>query len=236
MRVDLLGCRVTLTGLTDPPPILADLLRGDDVPVTAHATVDAAAGSSPEDLLAEVTAAVVRNSPLHCMHAGVVGTGDGALAIPGRSGLGKTTLTTALLVAGHPILSDEVLAVDRTSGVAHPFARPLALSAQSAGLLGVGDVDDQLLDPRTLGRVAPPAPVRHLVLAQRRPGPTEISVARRGDAVAELVRRSFNHYLEPDASFRSVVALVRGSTVWRVSYSDAVDAAAGISRQLSEPR
>lgn len=59
------------------------------------------------------------------LHAAVVGRRGGALAISGGSGVGKTTLTLALLERGWDYLSDDYCPMDRVTGLAHPFPRSL---------------------------------------------------------------------------------------------------------------
>ncbi|HET6210294.1 MAG TPA: hypothetical protein VFD94_07920, partial [Jatrophihabitans sp.] len=85
------------------------------------------AGSSPGQLLAELTRLAVQHSDRLCLHAGVVTYPGAAVVIPGSSGLGKSTLTAALVQAGFGYLSDEVLAVPRTGGLPARFARPIAV-------------------------------------------------------------------------------------------------------------
>jgi hypothetical protein len=60
------------------------------------------------------------------IHAGVVGWGDRAIVIPGRSFSGKTTLVAELVRAGATYYSDEFAVVDR-EGRVHPYAQPLQI-------------------------------------------------------------------------------------------------------------
>jgi hypothetical protein len=60
------------------------------------------------------------------IHAGVVGWGDQAIVIPGRSFSGKTTLVAELVRAGATYYSDEFAVVDR-HGRVHPYPRPLQI-------------------------------------------------------------------------------------------------------------
>ncbi len=60
------------------------------------------------------------------LHAGVVGWGDRAIVIPGRSFSGKTTLVAELVRAGATYYSDEFAVVDRYGSV-HPYPRPLQM-------------------------------------------------------------------------------------------------------------
>jgi hypothetical protein len=58
------------------------------------------------------------------VHAGVVGWGDRAVLIPGRSFSGKTTLVAELVRAGAIYYSDEFAVIDK-QGMVYPYARPL---------------------------------------------------------------------------------------------------------------
>jgi hypothetical protein len=60
------------------------------------------------------------------IHAGVVGWGDRAIVIPGRSFSGKTTLVAELVRAGATYYSDEFAVVDR-NGKVHPYPQPLQI-------------------------------------------------------------------------------------------------------------
>jgi hypothetical protein len=60
------------------------------------------------------------------IHAGVVGWGNRAILIPGRSFSGKTTLVAALVRVGATYYSDEFAVVDK-NGLIHPYAQPLQI-------------------------------------------------------------------------------------------------------------
>jgi hypothetical protein len=201
-----------------------------DLPRTDRNAVATVAAGTTQAVLTELTRLAIDNSPLLCIHAGVISASSGYIAFPGPSGLGKTTLVATLVRGGFGYVSDESLAIDRATGRAQPFARPLALSADVWSLLGPGVGDppsggtEGLIQASALGRVErADEPVRHIVLARRRPGPARIVPANRGDAVVELLHRSFNHFRAPESSFRSIVAVVRTARVWHACYQDARD-------------
>lgn len=197
-------------------------------------------GADPAVALAEFTRLAVEHSPLLCIHAGVVSGPDGLIAIPGESGLGKTTLVAALLRVGFGYVSDEALALDRATGAVTPFPRPLSLCGDVWPLLGLMPAP-----PQDEERLVPPAVlergehldrladrVRHVVLARRAPGPARLEPARRGAAVQALLGRAFNHYRDPEGSFRAVVGVVRAATVWTATYADAPELTDLIGRRL----
>lgn len=65
------------------------------------------------------------------VHAGVVGWGDRAILIPGRSQTGKTTLTASLLRAGGTYFSDEYAVLD-SEGYVHPYPKPLSIRTRTS--------------------------------------------------------------------------------------------------------
>jgi hypothetical protein len=70
---------------------------------------------------------IALHAPDHVfVHAGVVGSGDKALVIPGHSFVGKTTLVAALVRAGAEYWSDEYAVLD-AEGLVHPYAKPLSV-------------------------------------------------------------------------------------------------------------
>jgi len=73
-------------------------------------------------LVAQVLPVVAALRGLHVIHASAVSIGDGAVALAGASGVGKSTLAAELARAGHPMLADDVLALRLEHGV--PVAEP----------------------------------------------------------------------------------------------------------------
>jgi hypothetical protein len=83
------------------------------------------------ELLERLGSIVALHVADHCrkrvfLHAGVVGWGDRAIVIPGRSFSGKTTLVAELVRAGATYYSDEFAVVDRYGRV-HPYPQPLQI-------------------------------------------------------------------------------------------------------------
>jgi hypothetical protein len=68
---------------------------------------------------AELRMYIALNAPEHVfVHAGVVGVGERAIVLPGRSFAGKTTLVAALVRAGAEYWSDEYAVLD-ADGLVH---------------------------------------------------------------------------------------------------------------------
>lgn len=236
-RLSLLDVDLTLTGdrtaiadgLLALGSFAADAGRGSAAGPSVDCPVEA--GASPGQLLAELTRLAVQHSPRLCLHAGLLSCPGGTVVIPGSSGLGKSTLTAALTQAGFGYLSDEVLAVPRSGGLPARFARPIAVGPESWAVLGLDPAqrpavgDERLIQPEQLGELGAPAPVRHILLAERRPGGPELVEHSRGAAVSALLNRAFNHFRDPAGSFHAVVALARQAQVWTVRYQQAPELA-----------
>ncbi|MDQ1486404.1 MAG: hypothetical protein QOJ62_2097 [Actinomycetota bacterium] len=173
-------------------------------------------------------------SPCLCVHAGVVARGGRVVAFPARSGTGKSTLTGACLRRGFEYLSDEALCLSYDDATVRPYPRPLGLSTWTADKLGVtGPVagDDIVVRAEDLGApTIQPATdalrLTHIVLLDRRDGGSaSLRQVHRREAVESLLRMSFNHYRRPAESLELVAAVVTGSTVRELTYSDPYEAA-----------
>jgi hypothetical protein len=194
----------------------------------ADGTLEVATEDEAEALLAALNETALRWCEDLTLHAGVLLGRDGAVAFPGASGLGKTTLVTACLRAGPPrlhLVSDEALCLT-PDGRARPYPRPLALDARSCALLGLTappEGRELLLPPDAHGSLAPPGPhpVRAVLLLERRPGPVELTRASAGEVVHALLTRSFNHFRDPARAVRSVTAAATGAECLHVRYEDA---------------
>jgi hypothetical protein len=185
--------------------------------------------------IAGVTAAAVLHSRRLCIHAGVLSHRGGALVIPGTSGHGKTTLVAALVQAGFGYLSDEVLALDRGDATLVPFARPLAIGADVWSLLQLDPAErpapgrEGFVDPLAIGQRGQATTVSDIVLSRRTGGPPRVERVTGAEAVAALLRHSFNHFQAPESSFRLTAQVVRNASVWLATYTDAPALAAALS-------
>ncbi len=105
--------------------------------------VDPAAGASEEDmrlfLLGSPCSALLHQRGALAMHAAAIRTPRGAVLLAGRSGVGKSTLLTALLDRGHEAFADDLVAVTlRPDGEpeAHAGAAMIKLWADALARLG----------------------------------------------------------------------------------------------------
>lgn len=137
------------------------------------------------------------------LHASAVRIGSGAVGFLARSGGGKSSLAAALLQAGAPLLTDDVLPVEEREGtfLARPGYPQMRLEPDTAGRLGPTaglaaiSPDDSKLHVPVDSFCDTAIPLSALYVVERRPGPPEILPLSRRDAVRELVRHSFSPYL-----------------------------------------
>ena len=96
------------------------------------------------------------------IHAGVVGWKGKAIIIPANSFRGKTTLVTALVMAGAEYYSDEYAVLDE-NGLVHPFPREMSVRFTENGTVKEKNVAVESLG----GRIGTePIPVGMLLLAE----------------------------------------------------------------------
>lgn len=93
--------------------------------ISCGSTRQLAAPGAGETLAEELifTEIVTRVSTHWLLHAAALAGPHGGVLIVGESGAGKTTLALALSRQGYQWLSDEVAAIDRTTGLLESFPR-----------------------------------------------------------------------------------------------------------------
>jgi hypothetical protein len=67
-------------------------------------------------LLGPVLAFTLRLRGITCLHASALAAGDRAIALVGPAGVGKSTLAATFAKRGHPVISDDVVALNRQDG------------------------------------------------------------------------------------------------------------------------
>ncbi len=146
---------------------------------------------------------------LPAFHASAVVVDDRAVAFLAAAGSGKTSLAAAMLAAGHPLLTDDILAVERTTGifVARPGYPRMRMWPDKAARFW-GDVDGlELVRPGSSKRWVPAVrdgqpgfcgeeqPLGCCYLLERRPaaesGRVEIRDVSQRQAMVELLKSSF---------------------------------------------
>jgi hypothetical protein len=160
------------------------------------------------------------------VHAGVVGIGDCAVLLPGRSCSGKTTLVRELVRAGAVYYSDEFAVIDGRGRV-HPFLKPLSIREGerirkcSAEELG-----------GTSG--ARPLTACAVVFTEHRPG-ARWRPARQSAAMGLLgllghavpVRR------RPKSTLAALEKLVSGAVIWKGARGEAAATARSLLSRVS---
>lgn len=149
-----------------------------------------------------LNAAIARVRSHFLFHAAALAApGDAGVMIAGDAGLGKTTLTLALLRRGYRVFSDDVAAIGCEDGRLHPFPRPLAVR-DAAGRAG----EKRLLDPAGPGLAdalaAQPIPPQRLFLL------ADDAAARRSDGWAVILDRLPDALLSDLADLPGVEAVL----------------------------
>jgi hypothetical protein len=154
------------------------------------------------------------------LHAGVVGTEDGAVLLPGAQNAGKSSLVAALLREGFDYLSDELGPIDPITSRVYPFPKRISVDPESMELLpgvedllqdrdGPGrDAWQRFLRPDDLGaKVAGPSTVRSLIFVSTdHQGPPRLAPMSTAEAVEKMAENAFNLYRYRD---RGVILLAR---------------------------
>lgn len=180
------------------------------------------------------------------LHASAVRKGSGAVAFLARHGGGKSSLAAALMQAGAPLLTDDVLAVEE---IGESFlARPgypqmrmepdtaLRFLGSTAGLSPVCPGETKLRVPvATFQETA--LPLTCLYLAERGGSRLEISPLPRSQALIELVRHSFAPHLVEAAGLQPgrldlFARLVQRIPVHRLSYPAGFEHLPGLAASI----
>jgi len=162
-------------------------------------------------------------SDMTFLHAGVVGWRGSAIMFPGRSLSGKTTLVREMLRLGATYYSDEFAVVD-SSGLVHPFARPLGIREDSSYAQTKYSAEE-------LGATSgvKPLPMGMAVICKYEAGarwqPAPLS---QGQGALELLANSVAVRSQPDQTLRRLQKLVRHTVFIQGTRGEAHKAAASI--------
>jgi len=162
-------------------------------------------------------------SDMTFLHAGVVGWQGSAIMLPGRSLCGKTTLVREMLRLGATYYSDEFAVVD-SSGLVHPFARPLGIREDSSYAQTKYSAEE-------LGATSgvKPLPMGMAVICKYEAGarwqPAPLS---QGQGALELLANSVAVRSQPDQTLRRLQKLVRHTVFIQGTRGEAHKAAASI--------
>ena len=236
--------------LTSSPP------TAPSVPGTVDVTRDGetiALAQSPDDALGwlvwDVNRAAAEASGGHLLfHAGAVqltdiggreGTG---VLLPGASGSGKSTLSAGLVRAGLGYLSDELVALDLTSGQLLAYPKPITVKEGSfPALRDVGAPEGPArgdgasgqewhlaVGAGAVGRVGEPCVPGFVVVPRYAPGvPTRLEPLSETRAFLELALNAVNLIDHGDKATDAMGALVAGCECAVLTMSD-LDEACGL--------
>lgn len=235
LEVDALGSRIAAD--CDDPVVLAvlkDLLGS--LATTKTQPCQGFRASDVRDALIRINAEMITRMPYFGVHSAVLAGSDGAIAVPGESGSGKSTTTASALLAGLGYVSDEVLALDWGSDelLAQPYPRPLALSGWSSDRLGVADHgpgryrdsgDETYFRPAILtDRIeVAPVPLRQLVLLGPYTERTRLYEVGRQEAATALLQYAFNAWQRPADAFRLAHRVAARTKCWILERGEPIE-------------
>jgi HprK-related kinase A len=177
------------------------------------------------------------------LHAAVIERDGRAVLLPGPSGVGKSTLCTALIARGWRLLTDEIAMVRPQGGQVVPHPRPISLKNEAIGIAAKALPDAYLSEPfvnPTKGAVAfmrPPTPAIEkagemadpalVVFPRYRPGATvEVEPIEKAQAFMRLVASSANYFTLLESGFETLANLVESCDHYALSYQSLDDAVA----------
>jgi hypothetical protein len=254
---EVLGRRVNalMAGLRDPEPVehwyalTASSPASASVPGAVDLTRDGqtvALGQRPGDavgwLVWDVNRAAADASGQHLLfHAGAVqlthdhGASGGGVLLPGVSGSGKSTLSAGLVRAGFGYLTDELAALDLTSGRLLPYPKPITVKPGSFAALqdvstadgrGEGDGSDDhewhlAVGDGGFGHTGEPCLPRFVIVPRYEPGaPTRLERLSETTAFLELALNAVNFTDHGDGATEALGALVAGCDCAVLTMSD----------------
>ena len=185
-------------------------------------------------LIDQVIPRVLGHQGRFVLHAGAFVTPAGAVAIVGRAGAGKSTLSASFGLHGMPVISDDALVVQRMGS--ELFATPAypSLRVRPAALPALAEDRDvpQGMPPSEKRRFGPadgvrfadgPAPLRRVYLLQEEPAARiEIRDVSPRDAVMAVLSHSFildvSDRTRLGEHFAAICAAFAGAEVRRLTY------------------
>ncbi len=171
---------------------------------------------------------------LWSVHAGVVSRNGRAVAFPGISGVGKSTLTGACVATGWDYVSDETLSFDPDTMEVVLYPKPIWMDGKATRSVGIDDSGLTItpdhykypVTPRDLGgRIAEsPIHLAHLILIERAKEEPRIEPLRRAELVTLLLRNTFKKADDSERKFTDAVAVASHFEGHRLVFDEPVQA------------
>lgn len=181
---------------------------------------------------AELRIYIALHAPDHVfVHAGVVGIGDRAIVLPGRSFTGKTTLVAALVQAGAEYWSDEYAVLD-ADGFVHPYPKPLSMRINDTR-----ETDEQPVESLS-GRAGDrPLPVAVIAFTKYRPRAVwGLSARTAGEGAVKLLEHAVAARSRPGQVLAAVCRAATNAVVFEGERGDAGQAVSALLSQQSPVR
>jgi hypothetical protein len=178
---------------------------------------------------AQIRLHVAEWAPHHVfVHAGVIARNGRALAIPGTSFSGKTTLVAALLSTGVEYLSDEYLVLDPT-GRANPYPRPLSIRPTEGEPGG-----ERLASELGAATASSPAELSGVMITRYRPDATwqPVTLSRARGCLA-LMEHTIPAQRRPHAALDVIEHALAGATILEGDRGDAHDTTESILERFT---
>jgi hypothetical protein len=195
----------------------------DDQPIAGPVDLRLALGI----LDAELRMHIALHAPDHVfVHAGVVGVGERAIVLPGRSFAGKTTLVAALVQAGAEYWSDEYAVLD-ADGLVHPYPKPLSVRINDTRATEERPVES--LGGRAGDR---PLPVALIAFTSYRPGAAwGLRPCTTGAGAIKLLEHSVAARARPEQVLAAVRRATSDAVILEGDRGDADEAASTLLSQ-----
>jgi hypothetical protein len=213
-----------LRALDGPAYIVSDAAGSQRWPTYADALL------SLFDRLVHALLAQLHAQGIYAIHAGAVAFRGGALALAGRSGQGKTTLTLGLLRRGLGLLSDEFAVVEPAERLLLPYHRSLHVRPGTPELIPelhflqqrprheLGGGSEWAVTPGDLERTLPgclatAAPLRYVLLLEGTPSPDKtpaITPIPAALAALELLRGAWAASVDFEGTLAQIGRLLDG--------------------------
>ncbi len=201
-------------------------------------------------LLWHVNYEVIRSSSGHLLvHAAGATSGGAAVVLPGEMNAGKTTLVAGLVLDGFKFLTDELVALNTSTGLIDPYPRPLNIgrgSWEALSSLRPADRDEEdplpvlvwHVDPTSIrpDAVAQAAPLGWVIAPRfERGSPARLDPLSRPEAVELLHRHAFNRHRVGSTGIRALVGAVGRARCARLTSGDLAGAVASVRHFLEDP-